>query len=134
MGCKSIVFMSLCLVTGSCTNPKTHSDNDHINYMFTGDWQGNGKDSEGNGFTFAAKVTHSGNSRYRILILDKLDTLKEPIHIMDGVLEKNEFIYTADEGQYKGGGVLYQDRFEGFYKGPIDGTFTMWRIIDETNY
>jgi hypothetical protein len=131
MGCKSIALLSLCLVVSSCENTKNILDNDKHNFPFAGDWQGNGQDAEGNEFTFAARVTHSGDNSYRMLILDKLDTLKDPIHIMDGILEKNEFIYAADEGQYKGGGVLYQDRFEGFYKGPVDGTYTMRRIINE---
>jgi hypothetical protein len=132
MGCKSIAMLSLCLAVGSCTNTKTGSNSDQVNYPFEGDWQGNGKDAEGNGFTFAARVTHSGDNRYRILILDKLDTLKEPIHIMDGVLENNRFIYTADNGLYEGGGTLSKDMFEGYYKGPVDGTYSMWRIDSET--
>ena len=65
---------------------------------------------------------------YRMLILDKLNTLNKPLHIMDGVLGKNKFSYTADEGTYKGGGTLSKDLFEGYYKGPVDGTFRMWRI------
>ena len=95
---------------------------------FSGDWQGNGTDSAGNEFAFFAKVSHLGDNRYRVLILDKLDTLRKPIHIMDGVLEDNQFPHTADEGLYKGGGTLSEDTFEGYYKGPIDGTYKMWRI------
>ena len=98
---------------------------------FSGDWQGNGTDSAGNEFAFAAKVSHLGDNRYRVLILDKLDTLREPIHIMDGVLQNNQFPHTADEGLYEGGGTLSQDTFEGYYKGPIDGTYKMWRIKRE---
>jgi hypothetical protein len=96
--------------------------------LFSGDWQGKGTDSAGNQFAFAAKVSHLGANKYRVLILDKLDTLKSPIHIMDGALENNQFLHTADEGLYKGGGMLRGDTFEGYYKGPIDGTYKMWRI------
>jgi hypothetical protein len=98
---------------------------------FCGDWQGNGTDSAGNEFAFAAKVSHLGDNKYRVLILDKLDTLREPIHIMDGVLEDNQFPHTADQGLYEGGGTLSEDTFEGYYKGPIDGTYKMWRIKQE---
>jgi hypothetical protein len=124
--------MSLCLSISSCTNTKSGYDNDQVNYQFIGLWQGNGKDAEGNGFTFAARVTYSGENRYRLLILDKLDTAKEPIHIMDGVLENNRFQYTADNGLYEGRGTLSKERFEGYYKGPVDGTYTMWRINSKT--
>jgi hypothetical protein len=112
----------------SCTNQSANSGNNQTNYPFSGNWQGNGTDSEGNEFTFFAKVSHLGDSRYRMLILDQLDTVKKPMHIMDGVLENNEFPYTADEGLYEGGGTLSEDLFEGYYKGPVDGTYKMWRI------
>ena len=88
---------------------------------FSGDWQGSGTDSAGNEFTFAAKVGHLGENKYRVLILDKLDTRRKPIHIMDGVLENNQFPHTADEDLYEGGGTLSEDLFEGYYKGPITG-------------
>ena len=127
-GCIYIALLSLCLFLSSCKNPDTDSGSNQANYQFTGNWQGNGTDSEGNPFTFYAKVSHSGDNRYRLLILDKLDTLEKPMHVMDGVLENNKFPYTADEGLYEGGGTLSEDMFEGYYKGPVDGTFTMWRI------
>jgi hypothetical protein len=95
---------------------------------FGGNWQGNGVDSEGNEFAFFAKVSHLGDNKYRILILDKLDTLNKPLHIMDGVLAGKKFPHTADEGLYEGGGSLSEDLFEGYYKGPVDGTYKMWRI------
>ena len=98
---------------------------------FSGDWQGNGTDSAGNEFAFAAKVGHLGDNKYRVLILDKLDTLRKPIHIMDGVLENSQFPHTADAGLYEGGGTLSEDTFEGYYKVPIDGTYKMWRIKQE---
>ena len=63
-----------------------------------------------------------------MLILDALDTLQKPIHIMDGVLENNTYSYTADDGAYEGSGTLSKDLFEGYYKGPVDGTYKMWRI------
>ena len=131
MICKSTVFRSLCLILSSCTNPKDNSDSNQANYSFIGNWQGNGADSKGYQFNFFAKVSHLGDNKYRMLILADLDTLNEPVHIMDGVLENNKFSYTADEGLYKGDGTLSKDQFEGYYKGPIDGTYTMWRINSE---
>ncbi len=128
ISCKSIVLLPLCLFLSSCTNPNANSDSNQAYYPFSGNWQGNGTDSEGNKFTFFAKVSHLGGNKYRVLILDKLDTLKEPMHIMDGVLENNKFPHTADEGLYEGGGTLSEDLFEGYYKGPVDGTYKMWRI------
>lgn len=128
MSCKSIALLSLCLVLSSCTNPNINPNSNRTNYPFIGNWQGNGTDSKGNPFKFFAKVSHLGNNKYRMLILADLDTQNKPIHIMDGVLENNKFSYTADEGLYKGDGTLSEDRFEGYYKGPIDGTYTMWRI------
>ena len=128
ISCVSIVFLFLCLFLSSCTNPNTNSGSNQANYPFIGNWQGNGTDSEGNAFTFFAKVSHLGDNKYRMLILRDLDTLDEPIHIMDGVLENNKFPYTADEGLYEGGGTLSKDLFEGYYMGPIDGTYKMWRM------
>ena len=124
----SLVLLSLCTFLISCANPNANSGSNQDNFLFSGNWQGNGTDSEGTPFSFAAKVSHLGDNKYRLLILDKLDTLNEPIHIMDGVLENNKFSYTADEGQYEGGGTLSKDLFEGYYKGPVDGTYRMWRI------
>ena len=126
--CKSIALLSLCLFLSSCTDPNANSDDNQPNYPFSGNWQGNGTDSEGNEFDFFAKVSHLGDNKYRVLILDKLDTLKKPMHIMDGTLENNKFPYTADEGLYEGGGTLSKDLFEGYYEGPVDGTYRMWRI------
>ncbi len=124
------VIMILCvsLFLSSCANPDVVSDGNRKIYPFVGDWQGNGIDSEGNEFTFAAKVTALGDHKYRILILDKFDTQKEPMHIMDGVLKGNKFVYTADEGKYVGGGELDDEMFEGYYKGPVDGTYKMHRL------
>jgi hypothetical protein len=124
----ALVLLSLCLLLSSCGNPNVNSDRSQANYPFSGNWQGNGVDSEGNEFTFAAKVNCLGDNKYRVLILDKLDTLKKPMHIMDGVLKNNKFAYTADEGLYVGGGELNNDMFEGYYKGPVDGTYKMWRV------
>ncbi len=131
MNYKSIALLSLCLALTSCTNPNENSDSSQANYLFIGNWEGKGADSEGNPFNFFAKVSHLGENKYRMLILTDLDNENEPLHIMDGVLENNKFPYTADEGQYKGNGTLNKNNFEGYYKGPIDGTFTMWRINSE---
>ena len=128
VNCRLIALLLLCLFLSSCANPNADSDSNQANYPFVGNWQGSGTDSEGNEFTFAAKVSHLGDNRYRVLMLDKLDTLKDPIHILDGVLENNMFTYAADEGVYEGGGTLGKDLFEGYYKGPVDGIFKMWRI------
>ena len=125
---KWIIFLSLCLILGSCGNPDPGSGNDPLDYPFSGNWQGKGTDAEGNEFTFAAKVSDLGDNRYRILILDRLDTLNEPIHVMDGVLENNRFTYTADKGLYEGGGTLGEGVFEGYYRGPVDGGYQMWRV------
>lgn len=107
----------------------------HVSYfveleedLFAGNWQGSGTDSEGNAYTFAAKVVDLGGGQYRVLILDKLDTQKEPMHIMDGTLKGNQFPYTSDGGLYTGGGTLKGDTFEGYYKGPVDGTYQMHRV------
>ena len=128
MICKSITLLALSLVLGSCTNPKDNSDNSQINYSFIGNYEGEGADSEGNSFNFFAMVSHSGDNKYRMLILADLDKPNEPLHVMDGVLEDNKFIYTSDNGQYKGDGTFEKDRFEGYYKGPVNGTFTMQRM------
>ena len=125
---KSIALLSLCLFLSSCANLTANSGSNQANYPFIGNWQGNGTDSEGNAFTFFAKVSHLGGNKYRMLTLRDLDALDEPIHVMDGVLENNKFTYTADEGLYQGGGTLSEDLFEGYYKGPVDGTIRMWRI------
>jgi hypothetical protein len=50
---------------------------------------------------------------------------------MNGALENNKFSYTSDEGLYEGIGTLSEDLFEGYYKGPVDGTYRMWRINSE---
>ena len=44
--------------------------------------------------------------------------------------EANKFVYTADEGEYVGGGELDEELFEGYYKGPVDGTYKMQRAND----
>ena len=92
MSYKSIALLSLSLVLSSCTNPKDNSDCSQVNYSFIGDYEGKGADSEGNSFHFFAKVSHLGDNKYRLLILADLDKPNEPLHVMDGVLEKNKFI------------------------------------------
>lgn len=111
-----IVLLCGCLFLGGCAAP------------FAGDWQGSGTDSEGNEFTFAAKVIDLGDHKYRVLVFDSLDSQKDPMHVMDGELKNNEFPYTADEREYVGSGKLDNDMFEGYYKGPVDGNFTMQRV------
>ena len=131
VSCKSIALLSLYLFLSSCTFFNANLVSNQADYPFSGNWQGNGTDSEGNSFTFFAKVSHSGNNNYRILFLKELDTPNKPIHVMDGVLENNTFSYTSDEGLYEGSGTLSKDLFEGYYKGPVDGTYRMWRINSE---
>jgi hypothetical protein len=111
----------------SCANCDAPGDG-RKNYQFAGNWEGSGEDSHGNEFTFAAKVIALGDHKYRVLILDEIDTENEPLHVMDGVLEGNKFPYTADEGEYVGGGELHDEMFEGYYKGPVDGTYKMYRL------
>jgi hypothetical protein len=50
------------------------------------------------------------------------------MHIMDGVLKGSKFIYTADEWKYVGEDELNGEMFEGYYKGPVDGTYKMQRV------
>jgi len=121
------VLLCACLFLSSCASPDASNGNRKID-SFSGNWQGSGMDSEENEFTFAAKVIDLGDYTYRVLILDAFDTQKDPMHVMDGVLKNNEYIYTADEGIYVGGGKLDGDTFEGYYKGPVDGTYTMQRV------
>ena len=114
----AFLMLGVCLFISSCATQEP----------FAGDWIGSGADSEGNEFTFAATVTAVEDNGYVVLILDALDTDKEPMHIMKGIMENNEFVYTADEGLYRGGGELKDGVFTGFYLGPVDGTFTMQRV------
>ena len=123
-----IVFLCVSLFLSSCANSDAVSGDNRRIYPFVGNWQGSGIDSVGNEFTFAAKVIALGDHKYRILILDKLDTQKEPMHVMDGVLKGNKFAYTADEGEYVGGGELDDEMFKGYYKGSVDGTYKMHRV------
>ncbi len=123
-----ILFLCASLFLSSCANSDAVSGDNRKIYPFAGIWQGSGIDSEGNEFTFAAKVIALGDHKYRVLVLDKFDTQKEPMHVMDGVLKGNKFAYTADEGEYVGGGELDDEMFEGYYKGPVDGTFKMQRL------
>lgn len=113
-----IIVICACLFIGSCARQES----------FSGDWVGSGVDSDGNEFTFAAKVTAVEDNGYQVLILDSLDSQNEPLHIMKGILEDGQFVYTADGGLYSGGGELKNGVFTGFYLGPVDGTFTMHRV------
>ena len=118
------ILLCGCLFLLSCAGLTEHRKTD----LFAGDWQGSGVDSEGNELTFAAKVTALGGKKYRMLVLDALDTMNEPMHVMDGVLKDDQFPYTADEGLYTGGGTLDGDTFKGWYNGSVDGTFQMQRV------
>ena len=99
---------------------------------FAGSYQGNGSDSEGNDYVFAAKVSSLGEGKYQMLVLDKIDTQKKPMHIMDGVLEDNKFIYTSDGGIYAGECEIGDGVVTGYYKGPVDGSFKMTRLKSPT--
>ena len=123
-----ILFVLGFLTITSCSNLNPTPNRNRVNYPFSGNWQGEGVDSEGNEATFAAMVIDLGDYKYRMLILDKLDTDKKPMHIMDGELKNNEFTYTVDDGVYVGAGELKKESFEGYYKGPVDGTFILRRI------
>lgn len=117
-----VVLISTFLCSCTPGDNSVHAD------PFAGNWQGSGTDSQENAFVFAAKVIALGEGRYRMLVLDSIDTQKEPIHIMEGVLKDGAFPYTADNGLYTGSGTLKGDTFEGYYKGPVDGAFTMTRM------
>ncbi|MBW8002007.1 MAG: lactonase family protein [Planctomycetes bacterium] len=123
-----IVFLCACLFLSSCANLDAVSSGNKKIYPFAGEWEGGGIDSEGNEFTFVAKVTSLGGDKYRVLILDKFDTQKSPMHVMDGVMNDNKFVYTSDGGAYVGGGELDDEIFKGYYKGSVDGTYEMRRI------
>ncbi len=113
------------LYLSSCLNDH------HVKYPFIGNWQGNGVDSQGNKYVFYAKVICLGGDRYQVLILDRLDTGKKPMHVMEGELKEGAFSYTSDKGLYTGGGQLKEGLFEGYYKGPVDGTYRMWRLDEQ---
>ena len=72
-----------------------------------------------------------GENRYRVLILESLDYTDDPLHVMEGTLTGNDFTYTADDGQYTGGGKLKNNVFTGYYEGPVDGKFQMQHIEGE---
>lgn len=124
----SFVLICMAPVLCSCANSEGDLRRRSNGESFTGNWQGSGVDAAGNVFTFVATVIDVGDDKYRMLILDDFDTPNEPMHVMDGVLKDNQYRYTADGGMYVGGGELDKDTFEGYYKGPVDGTFTMQRV------
>ena len=95
---------------------------------FAGDWTGSGTDSEGNAFVFAARVIALGRNKYRMLVLDSLQSQKEPMHVMEGTLTDGTYTYSADKELYQGQCTLGADTLEGYYKGPVDGTFVMQRV------
>lgn len=120
----------LCLLTAilfsiSCS---TQFQSTEGNHEFSGNWRGNGEDSEGNKFSFEAKVIKVGVNEYKILITDKIDSNNEPFHVISGALKNNIFVSTADGHKYRGGGKLSSKFYEGFYNGEVNGTYKMWRI------
>ena len=121
------ILLSSVLLT-SCTSLNFTENHNPKNHPFSGNWQGEGIDSEGNEYTFFATVMDLGDYKYRVLILDALDTQKKPMHIMDGELKNNKFPHTADNGIYVGGGELTEELFDGFYEGPVDGKYRMWKV------
>lgn len=113
----------ICICSLFCLSSCTNTD-----CRFSGDWLGSGFDSECNKLTFAAKVTSLGDDKYRMQILDSLDTKKEPMHIMDGTLKGSIFEYTSDKGLYKGLCTLEDGLLHGYYVGPFDGVFRMQKV------
>lgn len=123
-----VLFLCGTLFLGSCSAPKSDVKID----PFAGNYQGSGSDSQGNDFNFAAKVISMGDQKYQMLVLDKIDTQKRPMHIMDGVLEGDKFIYTSDHGTYEGECKIGDGVVTGYYKGPVDGSFKMTRLKSPT--
>jgi hypothetical protein len=119
-----VMISCFALILGSCAGPKS----DVKIAPFAGNYQGTGSDSQGNEYNFAAKVISQGDNKYQMLVLDKIDTQKRPMHIMDGVLEGNKFIYTSDHGTYEGQCEIGDEVVTGYYKGPVDGNFKMTRL------
>lgn len=124
--CLFVFFLVTTLLT-ACSIKSIFSKNVNT-YAFSGNWQGNGVDAKGNTFSFAAEVIDLGGNRYRILIKDEINSLKEPFHTIDGVLVGNKFTSSADGGEYNGGGTLSKNLYEGYYIGPVNGTYTMWKM------
>ena len=120
----AVLLLCISLLLASCANPKSDVKID----PFAGNYQGSGSDSQGNQYTFAAKVISMGDQKYQMLVLDKIDTQKRPMHIMDGVLESDKFIYTSDHGTYEGECKIGDGVVTGYYKGPVDGSFKMTRF------
>ncbi len=95
---------------------------------FVGNWQGSGKAENGEEAEFVARVISLGGNKYRMSTFNSFDTGQEPMHVMDGVLKDNKFIYTADNGVYEGEGILSGEVFRCYYKGPVNGEFEMHRV------
>jgi len=96
---------------------------------FMGDWEGSGTAEYGESFEFVAQVIALGDNLYRVNTLTEFDKRIKPIHVMDGELKGDKFPYTADGGAYTGDGVLEGDVFRGFYKGEVNGSFEMRRVV-----
>ena len=95
---------------------------------FMGDWEGSGEADDGEKFDFVAQAIALGDGKYRVLTLEEFDTRKKPMHVLDGVLEGDKFVYTADDGLYDGEGTLSGEKFRAHYKGQVNGRFEMHRI------
>lgn len=125
-----MVFVTgACLLLSSCTNPGVVSSSGEKTDRLAGKWLGSGVDSKGNEFTFVAEATSLGDDKYRMVTFDEPDTEGEPIHIVDGVMNGNKFVYTADEKVYTGECLFDGEVLTGYYKGkPGSGTFEMRRV------
>ena len=121
---KFIIILLLSYLLCGCTIHKP--DNPKI--IFTGKWQGSGVDSDGIKAEFVATVIAMGGKHYQVSILEDFSKNTKPMHVMDGILDGNIYSYTADNGKYSGSCELTTDSFKGYYKGPIDGTFILYRI------
>ncbi|MEN6424738.1 MAG: DUF1080 domain-containing protein [Phycisphaerales bacterium] len=95
---------------------------------FMGDWQGDGKASDGQLFNFVAQVIALGDSQYQLNVLQAFDQGGEPMHIMNGSLQGSTYTYTADGGKYRGKCALDGEICKGWYKGDADGQFEMRRV------
>ena len=130
----ALLALFLLLPVSSCTAPagsrpiqQAKEDIKSID-PFMGDWEGSGKADDGEKSDFVAQAIALGNGKYRVLTLEEFDTRKKPMHVLDGMLEGDKFVYTADDGLYDGEGILSGETFRAHYKGPVNGQFEMHRI------
>ena len=121
-------YIILLLIPLSCLFNGCISHQPDKTIVFTGKWQGSGVDSKGTKAEFVARITSTGSNKYQILILKDFADTTKPMHVMDGVLDGCVYSYTSDNGIYSGKCELTESLLTGYYKGPIDGTFTLHRI------